>query len=342
MTGRSVPPFRRVTIRDVASMAGVDVSLVSRVVNDHPKASAAPETRARIMQAVQQLGYRANPVARGLRMARTFTIGLLLADLSNPMYAAVISGAEDEALRNGFALLIGTHHEGGSESTFARLLDQGRVDGLLVASGLKRDAFIRQVATSGAGPVVLVNRRVRGVAASVVVDDARGTGLAVDHLVGFGHTDIAGLFGPTHIDTSQRRRAGFESACKRAGIAGVSVTCHSWNAEAGYLAARELLARPDPPTAIFASTFLMGIGVLRAAREARIPVPRRLSVVALHDSDLGDYLDPPLTAIAMPSWQMGAAAVDLLVDVLGGGAPRHVVVPDAPVLVRRASSGPLR
>lgn len=328
---------KRSTLRDVAQLAGVDASLVSRVVNQHPKASATPQTRARILAAVETLGYRPNVAARGLRLARTFMIGLLLADLSNPMYSAIISGAEEQAHEMGFGLLTGTHHEGESESTFARLLQQGRVDGLLVASGLKRDAFIRQVAANG--PVALVNRRVRGVGASVVVDDAAGARLAIDHLVGLGHTNICGLFGPGYIDTSQRRQAGFASACQELGVTGAAVTCPSWNAAAGYQAARELIGTQDRFTAVFASTFLMGIGVLRAARELRVPVPKRLSVIALHDSELADYLAPPLTTVAMPSREMGRLGVSLLVGMLDGRPPRHVVVPDDPLLVVRGSTG---
>ena len=329
---------RRPTIKDVARIVGVDPSLVSRVVNNDPKASASPATRQRILDVVEKLGYSASVMARGLRTARTWTIGLLLPDLTNPMYASIVRGAETEALAREFGIVIGTHIEGEREESLTRLLQQRRVDGLLVASGVLRDGFMRQVATNGAGPVVLVNRRVRGVTASVVVDDAAGARTAAEHLTSLGHRKIAGLFGPSAIDTTLRRRKGFEQACSAAGIKPTVVELTSWGSEHGYHGAQALLTKSGRPTAIFASTLAIGIGVLRAAREMSIEVPRQLSVVALHDAEIADYLAPPLTTVVMPSEKMGACAVDLLVSMIGGGSPRQVFIKDAPTLIVRSST----
>ncbi|HSY88813.1 MAG TPA: LacI family DNA-binding transcriptional regulator, partial [Verrucomicrobiae bacterium] len=187
---------KRITIRDVAARAGVDASLVSRVLNDHPKASAGPATRERILEAARSLGYQPNLAARSLRMARTWTLGLMLPNLTNPLYAAIARAAEGRAQERGFGLVFGTHVEGEAEATFTRLLQQGRVDGLLTASGVLGDAFIRRFANGEQGPVVMLNRRVRGVRAAVTVDDAAGAALAVRHLAELGHTQIAGIFGP--------------------------------------------------------------------------------------------------------------------------------------------------
>ena len=329
---------RRPTIKDVARIVGVDQSLVSRVVNNDPKASASPATRQRILEVVEQLGYSASVMARGLRTARTDTIGLLLPDLTNPMYASIVRGAETQALARDFGIVIGTHVEGERQEPLTRLLQQRRVDGLLVASGVLRDDFMRKVATTGAGPVVLVNRRVRGVTASVVVDDAAGARTAADHLTSLGHRKIAGLFGPSAIDTTLRRRKGFEQGCSAAGINPTVVELSSWGSEHGYHGAQELLRKSTRPTAIFASTLAVGIGVLRAAREMAIDVPHKLSVVALHDAEIADYLAPPLTTVVMPSEKMGAYAVDLLVSMIGGGAPRQVFIKDTPTLVVRSST----
>ena len=178
---------RRATLRDVAALAKVDASLVSRVINGDPKAGAAPQTRQRIIDAVEQLDYRPNVAARGLRMARTWTIGVLVPSVTNPMYADVIAGAEGRAQELGYGVVFRTHVEGEREDTFTRLLQQGRVDGLIVASGLLRDAFMRRIASGQSGPVVLVNRRVNRVKASVIVDDAAGAALATRHLLDNGH-----------------------------------------------------------------------------------------------------------------------------------------------------------
>ncbi len=332
---------RRVTIKDVARAAGVHQSLVSRVVNDDPKASASPSTRQKILEAVEQLGYRANVVARGLRMARTWTLGFVLPDFDNPLYSSIVKGVDAEATALGYGVVLGAHAEGASGDTFARLLRQGRVDGLLVASGTLRDSFLREVSTSGPGPVVLVNRRVRRINASVVVDDEAGASLAVAHLAELGHTTIAGIFGPTFIDTARRRRTGFEAACAKAGVAGGVIEMPTWDSAAGYDATlRALEERPDA-TALFASTFLMGVGSLSAARTLRVPVPRALSIIAMHDSQLAAYLEPPLTTVAMPTVEMGRAATRLLVSMVDGQPGQHIVA-DGPaqLMVRKSTARP--
>ena len=338
---RQAPPRdgKRPTIRDVAAMAKVDPSLVSRVLNAHPNANARPATRDRIIKAARTLGYAPNVVARGLRMARTSTLGLLLPNLSNPMYAAIARAAELRARERGFGLIFGTHVEGDDEAAFAQLLQQGRVDGVLTASGVLGDAFLRRFANRDETPVVMINRRVAGVRAGVTVDDAAGAALAVRHLAGLGHQRIAGLFGPSTIDTTRRRRAGFLAAAKRAKVKALVIETGGLGAADGTEAALRLFAGRARVTAIFASTLAQGMGVLRAAREARRRVPDEVSVIALHDSDIADYLNPPLTTVRLPVDAMAHQAVDLLVAMIEGGAAKRVVVAAAPELVTRESTG---
>jgi LacI family transcriptional regulator len=327
----------RATIRDVANAAGVDPSLVSRVVNNDPKASASPATRARILEAVEELGYRANAAARGLASSSTQTLGLVLPDLANPMYGSVLAGVAREAEATGYGLIVASRAEGEPEESFSRLLQTGPVDGLLVASGLFGDDFLRKITHVGGGPVVLVNRRVRGVHASVTVDDAAGSALAVGHLVEHGHRDIIGLFGPDEIDTSLRRRTGYEQGMRDGGSEPRSIGLESWSMHSGYEAALEILQSGQRPTALFASTVAMGIGILRATRELGIDVPTDLSVIALHDIELADYLAPPLTVVKMPTEDMGARAVRLLVSLIGGGEPANQVVRGPMSVVERAT-----
>lgn len=322
-------------------LAGVDPSLVSRVVNDDPKAALLPQTRERILSAVQQLGYQANPSARGLRMARTWTIGLILPNLYNPLYAAIVEGAKTRARELGYGLLIDTHEEQGEQSTFTSMVIQGRVDGLLTASGVLGDAFMRQVAESHGSPVVLVNRRIRGHAASVTMDDDAGVRLAVSHLVDAGHRSVVGLFGPGNLDTAQRRRTSFIEACREAGITGDAVNHDEWDYESGYRAGLAALTASTSYTAVFAASFVIGVGVLRAARELSRSVPDDLSVIALHDSPLADFLTPAMTTVSMPTHQMARQAVDLLVARIEGGKGKHLVVKDRPFLVARESTGPV-
>jgi LacI family transcriptional regulator len=328
---------RRATLRDVAALAKVDASLVSRVINGDPKAGAAPRTRQRIIDAVEQLDYRPNVAARGLRMARTWTIGVLVPSVTNPMYADVIAGVEGRAQELGYGVVFRTQPEGEREDTFTRLLQQGRVDGLIVASGLLRDAFMRRIASGQSGPVVLVNRRVNRVKASVIVDDAAGAALATRHLLGNGHVHVAGLFGPPAIDTSRRRRSGYTRALQEFGREPIAVDMPGWDFRNGYDGIHQLFdAHPDT-TAVFVSTMVMAVGAVRALRERGLSVPEDVSLVALHDSELASYLNPPLTTVSLPVRQMGSDAVDLLASLVEGGEPRSVVVDGEPQLIERNS-----
>ena len=329
---------KRVTIRDVAALAGVDASLVSRVLNDHPKASASPETRQRIVEAARGLGYHPNVAARSLRTAKSWTLGLLLPNLTNPMYAAIARAAERRAREHGYGLVFGTHVEGEDEPTFARMMQQGRVEGLLTASGVLSDAFLKRIAIGGTGPVVMLNRRIPGVRASVTVDDAAGAALATHHLASLGHKEVAGIFGPGSIDTTTRRRAGFVKANKEAGIHATLIDGLGLDPVAGSTAADQIFRDHPLVTAIFASTFAIAAGVLRAGRLAGVRIPEDLSLVALHDSELADYFNPPLTTVRMPVEEMASRSVDLLLDLISGAPPRIVVVRAAPLLITREST----
>ena len=341
---RNVPSRRtgrRPTLRDVAKLAGVDPSLVSRIVNNDPRAASTAQTRQRVLDAVEQLGYRASVAARSLRTARTMTVGLLLPDLSNPMYVSIVRGVEQTARELGYGVVLGSQIDSDPRDELTRLLRDGRVDGLLVASGMLHDDLLRDAAVQGPGPIVLVNRHVEGVEASVTLDDAAGAALAVAHLASLGHTSITALLGPTEIDTTLRRQAGFRRECAERGIEAVEINAGSWTAQAGYDAVRGVLQSDEPrPTAIFASTFAMGLGTLRATRECGVEVPADLSVVTLHDSELADYTHPRLTAIAMPSEEMGATAMRMLDRMVAGDNPDQIVLTTPPALSLRSSTAP--
>lgn len=328
----------RATIRDVARIAKVDPSLVSRIVNNDPKASASPATRQRVLDAVAELGYRANSAARMLKTARTQMIGLLLPDLANPMYSAIIAGVEQRCKELGYGILIGDHAEGDSEKTFTDLLERGQVDGLLIASGTLSDTFLKKVILNHYKSVVMVNRRVKGVSASVTVNDELGASIAVDHLAQFGAKSIAGIFGPPNIETTQRRRKGFESSATRNKLKQIVIERNSWGMEAGRKAGLELLTKKTRPDVVFVSTIMMGIGFIRAAHELGIQIPNEVRVAALHDSDIANYLTPSLTTIHLPTVEMGSQSVDLLLRIIGGGMPGHLIVDTPPVLVERDST----
>lgn len=335
-TGRVRP-----TLKDVGRAAGVDPSLVSRVLSGDPAVRVGEGTRDRILAIADRMGYYPNALARGLSLASAQSIGLLLPNLSNPIYAQAVLGAHEAAQRLGHVLVIGSMHDGeATERAFAGLLHQGRVDGLIVASARVSDEVVARL-LSMPGPVVIANRKVVGALASVTADDHAGSRLAVEHLVGLGHVRLAHLSGSAYAETSRRRKAGFLHAVRASNLRGTIVDGGS-RPEDGYDAALRLFARHPDVTGLVVASLLSAVGVLHAAYVSGLAVPGHLSIVAIHDDPLADHLVPPLTTVALPMRELGSMAVELLDDILQGGGPRHLVVPLAPTLVMRGSTGPVR
>jgi LacI family transcriptional regulator len=256
------------------------------------------------------------------------------------MYEPLVRGVERASDKHGYGIVIGSQIEGRSATTFAGLLQEGRVDGLLIASSTLHDDFIRAIVEHGPGPVVPVNRRVEGVLSSVVVDDEAASRKAVQYLRALGHKVIGGIFGPPEIDTSVRRKSGFSAGVAAAGLLPVTVDRPGWSAEDGYEGARRILIEHPAVTAIYASTFLMGIGALRAAAEGGRPVPSSLSVICLHDSPMAGFLVPPLSTVRLPTEELGAAAVEHLIERTAGGPERAIMIEGDGEIVERASTGP--
>ncbi|MGV9800949.1 LacI family DNA-binding transcriptional regulator [Mycobacterium sp. NPDC003449] len=329
---------QRPTLADVARIAGVDPSLVSRVLRNDLRGFASSETRERIRRAAHEIGYRANASARGLRSNRTMTLGLLLPGFSSPVYSAIAHGVETRANEYGYGLVLGTHAAGDPHETISDMLMRGSVDALLVSSGRIEDDALRRLVKQLPQSLVLVNRQVRGVSASVVLRDADAAAVAVRHLTDLGHRRICAILGPRTLDTMVRRRRGFTDECAKLGVAATTVEMPERDRAAGFDATMRVLERRSRPTAIVAATFPMAVGALAALHQRGIAVPAQLSVVSLHDDDLANYLVPPLTTVWLPAERLGAEAVDLALGLIEGDRPRRVTVPDEPHIVRRDST----
>jgi len=320
----------------------VGTSTASRVLNGDPSVSIRPETRERILRAAHRLNYRPNALARGLKLARTMTIGVVIPNLAYPVNAEIIRGAERRAAAAGYVIVLADAEEFlQTGEAYRRLLLERRVDGLLIASASTTERFLRQL-SSQARPFVLVNRRVPRVGPSVTVDDARGMKLAVGHLVRLGHTRIGHIAGPRDADTALRRLAGFRAGLRAAGLRAAPrlVVETSLTEEGGFEAMRKLLAPRRPPTAVAVWSLAAAVGALSAAKQVGVRVPEELSLVTFHDAPLAAYLDPPLTAVRMPLAEMAERSVECLLRMIAGEHVRSVVVSAPPVLVERRSTAP--
>ena len=343
-TGPSPRSLAAVSLKDVAERAGFDASTVSRVLRGDERKPATAETRARILQVADQLGYRPNSVARSLRTRKTEAIGLVIPDAGNPGFAEIFKGVQTATAEAGWHVIV---VEGRPPSRAAlgweRLVLEGRVDGVLVLVASIRDAVVQRVARSGM-PVVLVNRRCDGVTGSVVMNDERGAEVAVDHFVALGHRRIGHIAGPPTIDTGRRRLAGFRDALRKHGL----LLPGSWLARTDYTeaggaaAALELLARAqhDMPTALYVASFLSGIGAIQVFKQAGLAIPGDLSVIVSDELALAAHTDPPLSTVAMPVTRMGEVATRMLLGALARQPVSDIVLPDEPRLVLRASTAP--
>jgi DNA-binding LacI/PurR family transcriptional regulator len=337
MTGKRTGRDARATLRDVGREAGVDPSLVSRVINDDPKAYATTETRKRILAAIRLLDYKPNASARGLKLARTSTIGVLLPDLTNPMNEAIIKGIQEKALELGYGVVIGNHAEVGVDRAFASLLLQGQADGLITLGHEMTDKTLRLISESNDGRILPVNGRIPGISSSVNLNDARGSEIAVEHLAKLGHKRIIGIFAPLRFDTAKRRQEGFKNACRRFGIEPIAVEAEGYTYQDGFNSATEGIT-DFKPTAIYASSLVIAIGTLKALKSQNFRVPEDVSVIALHDAEIANFTSPPLTTISLPASQMGSDAVVRIVDLISGGKPMHHVIDKKPILIKREST----
>jgi DNA-binding LacI/PurR family transcriptional regulator len=333
---RNRAPRKRLV--DVARTAGVSKSIASRVLNGDPALLVRPETRERVLRAASQLGYRPHAAARSLKRAETGALGLLVPPLTNPVYVRIIRGAFERALERDFVVLLVEDVDPlQAESTASRLVQAERIDGLMIASAQPGHPLLRSLRRDRV-PHVFVNRGVPRSGRNVVIDEAGASAAALRHLLHLGHCRIGHVAGPRALDTARRRTMGFVEAASAHGLR-VEVAEGDFGESGGAAAARELLERRPDLTALYTSTLSQAVGVYHTAWELGLAVPAELSLIGYDDMPLAEYLRPPLTTVRTPLAELGAAAVDALVDQLLGGKPRDVVVGAGPGVVVRASTG---
>lgn len=341
-----MPPVQTPTLRDVADAAGVHPATASRALNPATRGLVNADTARRVIKVAESLGYRPNPIARGLKTSKSGTVGLVIPDLTNPLFPPIVRGIEDVLEPAGYSgLIVNTDNDPGRERAQIESLRSRQVEGLIIATALVEHPLLEQLRREGV-LMVMVNRRPDGVdASSITPDDATGIELAVQHLAKLGHTRIAHVAGPANTSTGVVRARSFRSAIHDQGLVedpSLIRTCRYWSEEAGAEALRSLLDSGADFTAVVAGNDLIALGCYDVFAERGIECPRDMSVVGFNDMPFLDKLRPPLTTVAIPHQQIGAEAARLLLDGIAEPTrpSRSVLLPLS--LVVRGSTAPPR
>ena len=329
------------TLKDVAGMAAVSTSTASRILHGG-KIRVAQETRDRVVQAAEALHYRPNSVARSLRTRITRTIGFLIPDIQNPVYAQVIAGAEEAAQANGFALLLMNSSSVERRRAFFDLLAEDRLDGLIVGDASLDDQWIERLRSSGKS-FVLVNRHPGADAPTVVLDEGAGAALAIQHLIDLGHKNIAYFGGPPGHEAAEQRRLAVVKRCAEAGIGLHKDHLFScgFAGEGVDAAVERILAKDEKLTAIATGSIVIAFAAAKSLQMRGLRIPEDLSLIGFHDTPMATYVTPGITTVDMPLSELGRRAmVHVLSLVSGIETPSEVISNPGPRIVVRQSTAP--
>jgi LacI family transcriptional regulator len=335
------------TLRDVAEAAGVHAATASRALNPATRGLVNADTARRVMKVAEQLGYRPNPIARGLKTSKSGTVGLVIPDLTNPLFPPIVRGIEEILEPAGYSgLIVNTDNDPDRERWQIELLRSRQVEGLIVATARVEHPLMEQLHREGV-VMVMVNRRPEGVdVPSITPDDAAGVELAVGHLAELGHTRIAHVAGPQSTSTGVTRARAFRAAVRDHGLdedPALITTAESWSERAGADGLRRLLDSRVEFTGIFAGNDLIALGCYDVFFERGIACPAEMSVVGFNDMPFLDKLRPPLTTIAIPHQQIGAEAARLLLDAIADPQrPARSVMLPLSLVVRGSTAPPAR
>ncbi|MCC6175868.1 MAG: LacI family DNA-binding transcriptional regulator [Chloroflexi bacterium] len=332
------------TIVDVAREAGVSPTTVSHVING--TRHVAESTKQRVQAAIAHLDYEVNSLAQSLKCDRSQTIGLMLADISNPFFTSLARGVEDVANAAGYSVVLcSTDEDSEKELTYLRMLRRKRVDGILLAPTGTRQPLVDELIKAGF-PLVCFDRQPLGVPCdTVLVDNVGGARRAVSHLVELGHRRIGTITGLAGIGTTDERIAGYRHAIADRGLPIDPDLIREGNSrlDGGFREMLALLDLPMPPTAIFSTNNLMTLGALAALQSRQVRVPDDVAIVGFDDFEWAAVLRPRLTSVAQPTYEIGAVAARMAIERIGGGGgsqPRQVILPSR--LIVRESCGAAR
>jgi LacI family transcriptional regulator len=328
------------TIKDVAREALVSTATVSATLNS--TAYVSPVLRARVLAAVDRLGYAPSAIAQSLKKGRTGLLALVVADVSNPFFMTLIQAVETAAEGWGYSLMLCNSDEKfDREQHYLRRIRARRCDGLILAPTGDPDAYRAMDPAFFSGPIVLIDRVVDSWPAdSVTIDNVAAAFQATSYIIDLGHRQIGAIAGPRHVSTGADRHAGFMQALAARGLTAnpLHIRSGDFREDRAYSVTREILRLPNRPSALFVANNLMLIGAMRAISEAGLNCPADISVVSTDDFIWVNAFRPRLTTVSQPMAEMGAEAVRLLVERLSGATddPPHRIVMQPTLMVRES------
>ena len=342
--GRAAKGNKAPTVYDVARLAKVSIFTVSAIVNN--KGQVSPALQRRVAAAIQKLNYRPNLLARGLAARQTGTIGIIITDISNPFFPEVVRATEDEAERRGYNILLcnSDNHEE-KERKYLEVLLSKRVDGIVMnkAPGRHAAEFRRMLAEANVPLLLLMRTIPEWDADAVLTDDRQAAYDAVCHLARVGHRTIAYVGGPLNISNAEARMDGYQAALKDCGLRFDRKLAVNGNyrIDSGYTAGLQLL--PYRPDAVLIANYLMAVGWMRAAQDLQMRCPQDFGLISFDDHPWLDCFHPRLTTVDLPKYELGAAAIRILLErvaaVKAGQTPEPVTLTMAARLRVRESCG---
>ncbi|MFQ5614448.1 MAG: LacI family DNA-binding transcriptional regulator [Anaerolineae bacterium] len=338
-------PHNRPTLEEIAKVAGVSRSTVSRVINDEP--NVRPAVRQRVWEVVETMGYHPNAAARSLASRRSQVIGAIIPQTVNtvfadPFFPGVLRGIADAANEHKYHLMLSMVSPPLEEDFYRRALRSQLLDGVVIMSAFLDDPLIPRLLRDRI-PFVIIGRHPRESAASYVdADNVRGARMATAHLLRQGRQRMASITGPASMIAGLDRREGYRTALREADLPLEEklIVAGDFTEASGYAAMQQLL--PQEPDAVFVANDLMAVGALRAIRQAGRRVPEDVALVGFDDAQIAAYAEPPLTTVRQPVYELGSTAIDLLLRLLENDTqgPLRTILPTE--LVIRASCGAQR
>ena len=302
-----------VTIEDVARLAGVSNSTVSRVLNE--KEYVKESTRKKVYDAVAELGYKPSRIARSLRANASQIIGLIISDIQNPFFTSLVRAVEDIAYEHNFSLLLcNTDENPEKEKLYVDLMLSERVSGVIITPTREHDCPITKLLEMKVATVCVDRQVLDCETDSVVSDNAESSYKLVEHLIENGHQRIGALFGPSNITTFRERLAGYRKAHSQYGLILDEnlIKQGTPKEQEGHLLANQLLDLPDRPTAMIAGNNLMALGAIHAIKDRNLSLPEDISLVTFDDREWAQLITPTITVASQPTYEMGKEAAELV------------------------------